>query len=87
MNTNHWRDASRGIKVFGLSGGAVIFAPLLILNFLSIATHLLVWSSVVFFAYLNYIGYTFPNFIRLLHKYIVGEKANGKPKWFQKKYF
>lgn len=86
LQNTSWRESGRQVKVGPLDGRLMIF---LVLFFLSPSFFLLYLSiiALLFFYYLDYIGYTLPNALRKFSVIVSGKKKLGVHYWRRKRLF
>lgn len=83
--TTAYRETGRQVKVGPFDGRLMIFLVLLAL-FPSMFLFYAWISSMIFFWYLDYIGYTLPNAVRKIQVVIAGKKRYSTHYWRQKKF-
>lgn len=85
MNNTSWRESGRMVKFFIFDGRLMIFI-LLCIMFPKLYLFILTLIAMLFFYFLEYIGYTLPNAIRKILIIISGKKKNGVHYWRQLNY-
>lgn len=84
---NYWRNTGNEPKFFMFDWRLSIFFLIIFLNPFKLWVYMLIFTVLPFFYYLNYKGYNIRNFLRAINVKIIGDKVNGKPFWFKRKYF
>lgn len=85
MNYTVWRESGRQVRFGPLDGRLSVFIVIIML-FPSKYMLAVLLAVMVFFYYLEYIGYTLPNAFRKIKMEISGKKKNGVHYWRQNKF-